>query len=338
MAVTRSAVASCLADLPSTALILVAASGGPDSMALAAATAFHRLRGRFLAGLVTVDHGLQPGSAQRAGVVGEWATNVGFEPVTVLRVSVARGARGPEAAARDARYQALDEFAARVAAAAVLLGHTSDDQAETVLIRLARGSGARSMSGMAAVRGRYRRPFLALPRRTTHAACDAQGLPVWSDPHNSDPAFTRSRVRHQLLPALVEVLGAGAVSGLATSAALLRDDVTALDLWASHALASPDALGVVSLEALPKAVRTRVLRLAALDAGAPAGSLGAKHLAAIDRLITNWHGQGAVSLPGGVLVERACGRLRFYVSDDRSPAPRRGDGAGGRSRHPATPG
>ena len=149
---------------------------------------------------------------------------------------------GPEAAARDARYAALDDAAERLGAAAVLLGHTRDDQAETVLLGLARGSGIRSLSGMAAASGpagRYRRPFLQLDRQTARKACLVQSIPVWDDPHNIDPAYTRSRLRHEGLPALEKALGKGVVEALARTAQLSRDDADALDTWAAEA----DALG-----------------------------------------------------------------------------------------------
>lgn len=337
VAATRAAVSQCVTDLALGALVVVAASGGADSTALAAAAAFHCRRGRLRVGLITVDHGLQAGSAQRARALANWARGVGFDPVEAVRVRVRYASSGPEAAARQARYAALEEFSRRTGGAPVLLGHTLDDQAETVLMRLARGSGARALAGMPAVRGPYRRPFLALPRAVTQAACAAQGLHVWSDPHNADPAYTRARVRTQLLPTLVEVLGPGALGGLARTASLLRADEEALELWTNQALSDPQALTVAQLEKLPLAVRSRVLRRSALDAGAPGGALNADHLAAVDRLVTQWHGQGPVSLPGRVLADRACGRLRFYVSAGPSSTSGHRGGAGVGNEHPAAP-
>lgn len=178
-------------------LVLVACSGGADSMALASALAFEAPKLGVRAGGVTVDHGLQPGSDLRAAEVVARLTALGLTPVESVAVEVGR-AGGPEAAARDARYAALDAAAERHSAAAVLLGHTRDDQAETVLLGLARGSGIRSLSGMAATSGaagRYRRPFLHIDRQTARKACMVQSLPVWDDPHNADPAYTRSRLR-----------------------------------------------------------------------------------------------------------------------------------------------
>ncbi|MGK5497144.1 tRNA lysidine(34) synthetase TilS [Streptomyces sp. URMC 125] len=334
-------------------LVLVACSGGADSMALASALAFEAPRLGLRAGGVTVDHGLQPGSADRAREVVSRLAALSLEPAEAVTVTVGR-AGGPEAAARTARYTALDEAAERLGAAAVLLGHTRDDQAETVLLGLARGSGTRSLSGMAAVSGsptggpgagrRYRRPFLAVDRQTTRKACMVQSLPVWDDPHNADPAFTRSRVRHDALPALEKALGKGVVEALARTAQLSRDDADALDAWAldaeravrvappapspaprgpaegeegtSVAHVTTDAgadtgavLDVPGLHALPPAVRRRVLRRAAVAAGSPAGSLFARHIEEIDRLITDWHGQRAVNLPGRVAARRQGGTL-----------------------------
>ncbi|MEU1667307.1 tRNA lysidine(34) synthetase TilS [Streptomyces sparsogenes] len=347
-------------------LVLVACSGGADSMALASALAFEAPKLGLRAGGVTVDHGLQAGSDVRAAEVAERLRLLGLEPVESVAVAVGREG-GPEAAARDARYAALDAAAERHGAVAVLLGHTRDDQAETVLLGLARGSGIRSLSGMAQVsgaHGRYRRPFLRLDRQTVRRACLAQSLPVWDDPHNVDPAYTRSRVRHEALPVLEKALGKGVVEALARTAQLSRDDADALDAWAARAEAevrtdlppagaAPTAtastdqasagqaftdqtptgqaptgqastgtagaaqargadlveLDAVGLHALPTAVRRRVLRRAAIAAGAPAGSLFARHIEEVDRLITGWRGQRPLNLPGRVEVRREGGRL-----------------------------
>ncbi|MFE9764970.1 tRNA lysidine(34) synthetase TilS [Streptomyces sp. NPDC005808] len=301
-----------------TPLVLVACSGGADSMALASALAFEAPKLGIRAGGITVDHGLQPGSDLRADEVVLRLTELGLNPAESIAVTVGREG-GPEAAARDARYSALDAAAERHGATAILLGHTRDDQAETVLLGLARGSGIRSLSGMAAVSGgpgaarRYRRPFLFLDRQTARKACMVQSLPVWDDPHNADPAYTRSRLRHEGLPALEKALGKGVVEALARTAQLSRDDADALDAWASQAEASVrDAAGLLEcakLYALPPAVRRRILRRAAIEAGAPAGSLFARHIEEVDRLITGWRGQGAINLPGKVVAQRQGGRL-----------------------------
>ncbi|WP_307826642.1 tRNA lysidine(34) synthetase TilS [Streptomyces pactum] len=318
-------------------LVLVACSGGADSMALASALAFEAPKLGIRAGAVTVDHGLQDGSDQRAAEVAERLRLLGLAPVDAVAVTVGspvraahtppgetggrRAGGGPEAAARDARYAALDAAAERHGAVAVLLGHTRDDQAETVLLGLARGSGTRSLSGMAQVsgiNGRYRRPFLHLDRQTARRACLAQSLPVWDDPHNTDPAYTRSRVRHEALPVLEKALGKGVVEALARTAQLSRDDADALDDWAARAEAEVRRAGgeegtwlleVTALHTLPPAVRRRVLRRAAVAAGSPAGSLFARHIEEVDRLITGWRGQRAINLPGRVEVRRQGGKL-----------------------------
>ncbi|SFF44003.1 tRNA(Ile)-lysidine synthase [Actinacidiphila alni] len=301
-------------------LVLAACSGGADSMALAAALAFEAPRLGVRAGAVTVDHGLQAGSALRAQEVAGRLRGLGLDPVDAVCVTVGRQG-GPEAAARDARYAALDATAEAHGAAAVLLGHTRDDQAETVLLGLARGSGTRSLSGMAAVSGtggRYRRPFLLLDRDTVRKGCLAQGITVWEDPHNHDPAYTRSRVRHEALPVLEKSLGKGVVEALARTAQLSRDDADALDQWAADAQADAagddGSLDALRLYALPAAVRRRVLRRAAIAAGSPPGFLFARHIEEVDRLVTDWHGQKALNLPGGVAARRANGRLVFSPS------------------------
>ena len=294
----------------SAGLVLVACSGGADSVALAAALAFEAPRAGRPAGAVTVDHGLQPGSAMRAAALADRLRQLGLDPVEVATVRVGRTG-GPEAAAREARYRALEESADRLGAVAVLLGHTLDDQAETVLLGLARGSGSRSLAGMPARRGRFVRPLLGLDRATVRAAARADGLPVWDDPHNADPAFARARVRDEVLPVLEKALGPGVPEALARTAALARDDADALDGWAAtaydSALAGPGVLAVDALAALPPAVRSRVLRLAALAAGAPGTDLTAGHVGELDRLVTDWRGQGPLHLPGGVRAGRAAG-------------------------------
>ncbi len=324
----RTAVRAGLTDLAPGDLVLVACSGGADSLALAAALAFTASRLGLRAGAVTVDHGLQPGSADRAKAVAGCLTELALDPVICSTVTVSGPDRpgephpGPEAAARTARYDALDAAAAQTGAAAVLLGHTLDDQAETVLLGLARGSGARSLAGMPARRGRYRRPLLPVRRATTRAACAALGLPVWDDPHNKDPRFTRARVRHEVMPVLESVLGPGVAEALVRTAGQLRDDAELLDRQAAAAgpvTAGPGGacLPASELAGLPAAIRTRVLRRAAVAAGCPAGSLTAGHVRQLDALVTGWRGQRWVDLPGGVRGSRRDGQVRFTRTEQR---------------------
>ncbi len=314
VAAVRVAVRRALAPLRGEH-VLVACSGGADSLALAAATAFVAPRLDVRCGLVTVDHGLQPGSAERAAQVVRWASGEGFDPALVATVEVAGRAGGPEAAAREARYEALVGFAQRAGAAAVLLGHTRDDQAETVLLALARGAGPRGLAGMPPRRVvdgvAFLRPLLAISREQTRAACAALKLEPWQDPHNTDPAYARARVR-DLLASLVDTLGAGVVDNLARTAALVAEDTRALDALAAEILAGARdgaSLDVPALVELPAALRTRVLHGFALAVGAPGGALGHRHVAALDALVTDWHGQGPVALPGGIQVSRRGRRL-----------------------------
>lgn len=331
VAAVRSAVRDALRDLPAGQLVLVALSGGPDSVALAAAAAFVASRLRLRAGAVVVDHGLQPGSDTAAASAAALARDLGLDPVEVRRVDAARrtgpGADnpGPEAAARSARYRALEAAARSSGAVAVLLGHTLDDQAETVLMRLARGSGARSLAGMPERRGVFRRPLLGLPRATTVAACRALGLAVWEDPHNRDPAYTRVRVREQALPALAQALGPGVPAALARSARLLARDADALDSLAEVAYRQlvTDHDGVPALEVsdladLHQALRIRLLQRLILDSGVPAGPLSAVHLEAVESLVGEWRGQGAVALPRGFTAQRRCGKVNVRPPGDRT--------------------
>jgi len=269
------------------------------------------------AGGVTVDHGLQPGSGERAAGVAVLLGKLGLDPVRDIAVNVAPAA-GPEADARAARYAALDAAAGDYAAAAVLLGHTLDDQAETVLLGLARGSGGRSLAGMPPRRGPYRRPLLAVRRAATLAACAELGLEPWQDPHNADFRYARARVRHQALPALEAALGPGVAEALARTATQLRADAECLDDLAfaeSGQLrgdcSDPAGLDAAWLRGLPAAIRTRVLRQAAIMAGCPPGALGAGHIDRIDALVSSWRGQRWVDLPGGVRARRQNGKVWF---------------------------
>ena len=310
VAAVRNAVRETLADLESGDLVLAACSGGPDSLALAAALAFVAPRMGLRAGGVTVDHGLQDGSAQTAGQVAGAMASFGMNPVLSRAVTVV-GDGGPEAAARAAWYQALADAAAETGAKAVLLGHTLDDQAETVLLGLARGSGPRSLAGMPPCRGVFRRPLLGLRRPVTARACAALGLEPWRDPHNGDRRFARVRVRLDALPALEAALGPGVAEALARTADQLRADAEVLEHISSERTRGDSPLSASSLAGLPGAVRTRVLRSAALAAGCPAGALTAGHVARLEELITDWHGQRWIDLPGGVRASRRAGELCF---------------------------
>jgi tRNA(Ile)-lysidine synthase len=230
--------------------------------------------------------------------------------VVVAKVKVSLES-GLEAGARSARYEALQRITLEKNAVKVLLGHTRDDQAESVLLGLARGSGTRSLSGMASENGIYLRPLLALTRAQTEEACTEFGIEYWNDPHNENLDFSRVRVRLEVLPVMEEQIGPGIAAALARSAALLRDDADALDAIASAEISRHNLkdLDCSALEHLPRAIRTRILRSAIYAAGAPSGSISADHIGAVEALVTSWHGQGLVSLPGGVKVERISGRL-----------------------------
>ncbi|MBO3095712.1 tRNA lysidine(34) synthetase TilS [Cellulomonas dongxiuzhuiae] len=340
VAAVRVAVRRALADVAPGRTVLVACSGGADSLALAAGLAWEARAGdTWRAGAVVVDHGLQHGSHDVARDAAATCRALGLDPVRVVRVDVGT-AGGPEAAARTARYRALEAVADELDAAAVLLGHTLDDQAETVLLALARGSGERALAGMRPVRGRLRRPLLGLRRADTEAACAAQGLVAWHDPTNGRPAHgppaalpavpaadlpLRSRVRTEVLPVLEAVLGPGVAQALARTADALADATDAVDAAAAALLAealderAPDArpgdvvLDVAPLADAPAAVRRRALHDAAVRAGCPPGALVRVQVLAVEALVTAWRGQGPVHLPGGRVASRACGRLYLVL-------------------------
>ena len=306
----RSAVRSALRDCTAGDLILVAVSGGADSLALAYALSLEAPKLAVRVEGVTVDHQLQSQSSVQAEKVVAALSKMGIEKTHVIKVDVDI-TDGLEASARRARYAALDACATQSGANFIFLGHTRDDQSESVLLGLARGSGARSLSAMATRNGKYVRPLLAITREETLGACAEAQLDPWDDPHNADKTFTRVRVRHNVIPNLEENLGPGISAALARTASLLRDDADALDQLAEQEFAAHDplSLDISRLEKLPKAIRTRVLRMAIYAAGAPSGSLSADHITPIEALITEWSGQGPSDLPGGVRVSRISGRL-----------------------------
>ena len=324
MLAVRQAVERALADVEPGQRVLVACSGGPDSLALSAATAWVCARAQLTAGAVIVDHGLQQDSAAVTERAAAQCRALGLDPVVVRRVEVTADG-GPEMAARIARYAALDDAAHEIGAVAILLGHTMDDQAETVLLGLARGSGARSLSGMAARDGLLRRPLLALSRASVHEATAEIAPEVgepWIDPHNADPRYARVRAR-AMLEALTEALGPGIVPNLARTAALLRDDAEVIDGLVDmqvRMLVTADADGlhaqIQDLEEMQRALRTRLIRRMCISAGSPGDDLTMEHVLAVDRLVTDWHGQGATHLPGGVRAERGYGRLTVRPRED----------------------
>ncbi|HEX3787631.1 MAG TPA: tRNA lysidine(34) synthetase TilS [Pseudonocardiaceae bacterium] len=300
--------------------LAVAVSGGADSLALAAAAAYVGPREDLTVHGLIVDHGLQSGSDDIAARTADVLRGLGLT-AEVLTVRV-DGPGGLEAAARRARYAAL-----RTADTLVLLGHTRDDQAETVLLGLGRGSGPRSIAGMRPLDPPWGRPFLGLSRAITVAACARLGLEPWADPHNVNPRFTRVRLRSEVLPLLEDVLAGGVADALGRTAAQLQEDLDALDDWANRVIETyltpgSTAISVEPLVDLPVAVRRRVLRGWLLAGGVR--ELTDPQLRAADELVGNWRGQGEVWLPGGLVVRRARGRLQLDRTDrsgDRVPNP-----------------
>lgn len=300
----RRAVRAALATRRTDAPVLVACSGGADSLALAAATAACATVPVHAA---VVDHGLQDGSGAQAAAAVEVLGGLGIK--AAVHPVVVAGAGGMEAAARKARYAAL-RTARPHPDSAVLLGHTLDDQAETVLLGLGRGSGARSLAGMRAWDAPWLRPLLGVRRATTEAACAELGLPVWHDPHNADARFTRVRLRREVLPLLEDVLAGGVAAALARTAAQLRDDVDALDTVAAQLLAAAkdgEKLVIDAVTGHPPALRRRVLR-AWLGASGVTG-LTDEHLRAADLLAGRGPDRGGVAVPGGLELVRERGRL-----------------------------
>ena len=317
VAEVRLAVRRALSAPAPGSTVIVALSGGADSLALVAATAFEAPKLGVRAVALTIDHGLQEGSTDAAAAAAAKARALGLE-ARVVRVEVGADG-GPEAAAREARYAALREAAREAGAVAILTAHTLDDQAETVLLGLARGAGAASLQGMAEVSEidgvALWRPLLGVRRATTRAACAAQGLEPWDDPHNTDPRYARVRVRERVLPVLEAELGPGIAEALARTAAQLREDAEAFDEMidetiedlVEHAEAGI-SVSVAALAANPAAVRHRIIRL--VVASEFHESLTRAQTLEVARLVTDWSGQGPIDLPG-CRARRVGGRVEF---------------------------
>jgi tRNA(Ile)-lysidine synthase len=317
-------------DMGPTPTVLVACSGGADSLALLAATVFEvgKVDGARVVGAV-VDHGLQEGSAEHTARVVAQMAQLGVDETASIRVTVDPGPSGVEAGARHARYAALGQLAEHFGAYQVLLGHTLDDQAETVLLGLTQGSGPRSVQGMRHETKELggpllRRPLLGLTRAQTEAACRAEDITWWEDPHNRDQRFLRARVRHVVMPLLEAELGPGVAAALARTGPLIREDLAVLDAIAEAELGARDfAAGedVWGLEALEHVVLTRVLRLAALEAGVPGRELTHGHLSALTDMVWARRGEPReVHLPGHVRAVRRDDVLRLEGPSTR-PGP-----------------
>lgn len=305
------------ANLEPNARVLVACSGGPDSMALAAAAAFEAPRLGFRAAAVIVDHGLQDQSGQVAADTAAKLEQLGLDPVVIERVVVLETGAGPEAAARDARYEALERARKLLNAELILLGHNLEDQAETVLLGLTRGSGLRSIAGMKVLDSdrRLLRPVLGISRQALADSCQDQDLDYWVDPHNSDPRYTRVRIR-QLLGTLEQELGSGFAAALSRTAELAdeADEVVLNQAKILLGLATTtlsDKQLRVSVKTIGEAlsgVRRRAIFEAVVSLGAK--SVSRTQVLGIDELITNWHGQKQLVL-SGITVERVGDQLVF---------------------------
>ena len=314
MVEVRRAVRAELSDCSPGDVLIIACSGGADSLALAYALSKESGKLALKVVAITIDHQLQSNSRVQAERVLAQCAAMGIDNAEIIPVRVDI-TDGMEASARRARYLALDEAALRYGATKVFLGHTQDDQAETVLLGLARGSGTRSLSGMAPIMGKYVRPLLGITREQTVAACAEAELTPWQDPHNLDREYLRVRLRLDALPVLEATIGPGVRAALTRSAGLLRDDADALDGWAAGEFQGldPESIEISILEALPRAIRSRLLRAAMYACGAPQGSITADHVSTVEALVTSWHGQGEASLPGGVKARRISGRLSLLA-------------------------
>jgi tRNA(Ile)-lysidine synthase len=303
--------------------VLVAVSGGPDSVALLSALARLRAEQAIALHVCHVHHGLRPEADREAAGVRDLAARLDC-PVTVERVRVShRPGRSPEAAARTARYAALGRAADAAGATRIALGHTADDQAETVLMRLLQGAGPRGLGGIPPRRGRLIRPLLAVDRAAVLAYLAAEGLPWVDDPSNQDPKMLRNRIRHELLPLLAAQGWPRIRTALRRTARAAREATEALD-----ALLAPRrvgwlrpgpggvALDLDRVAGLPPGAVKALLRSAVIEVAGGAGPRAA-HLDRLAALVTARPG-ARVRLPEGWIVERA--RTALWLAH-RRPLP-----------------
>ena len=316
----RKAVRVWFEKLEPNSRVCVGVSGGADSLALAAASKLESNNFAIDLIAVVVDHGLQENSAEIANFAKEQLVKLGYKDIFIGKANV-QITDGLEASARRARFKVFQQATETFGANTFLLAHTKNDQAEGVLLGLARGSGTKSLSGMQEVSGIFIRPLLGINRVTTEAACLESKIDFWVDPHNSNEDFTRVRVRENILPLLESEIGPGITDALARSAKILREDATALDEWAERIFAQldPSNIEISVLADLPIAIRSRLFRKAIYALGAPAGSIWAAHIEPVEAFVSDWRGQGHTALPGGVKVSRISGRLSLSRTDPIQP-------------------
>jgi len=286
--------------------LLVAVSGGADSMALAAALEFEAKKLNLEIAAAVIDHGLQKNSSKVALQAADRLREIGYSQIEIKKVKVSKKG-GPEAAARTARYEALEQIRKDIFADFVLLGHTESDQAETVLLGLVRGSGAKAISGMSERSGTLLRPLLVIDRATTEQFCKDSGIKFWVDPQNSDTRFVRVLIRKKILPFLEKNLGNGIARNLIRTSDQLREDESYLSEISQKAFkkiakqgTNSLSLPVSDLEKLPAPLMNRVIKHC-LDSFGGESTRG--HVLAVVDLVLDWHGQKPLSLPG-VRVER----------------------------------
>ncbi len=287
--------------------LLVAVSGGADSLALAAACEFEAKKLGVKIAAAVIDHSLQKGSDKVAAQTAETLAALGFEEVVVKKIAVGK-AGGPEAAARSARYTALETLRQKTKSHFIVLGHTSSDQAETVLLGLVRGSGSKSLSGMSEKTGLLLRPLLGIERATTEAFCKDSGIKYWSDPQNKDEKFLRVMIRKHVLPFLEKQLGGSVAASLVRTSDQLREDNAYLESQADKSFkkyakvsGSGISIDAKALEKLPAAILNRIIKKALDSFGSESSRT---HVLAVSDLVLSWHGQKPLALPGVRVVRK----------------------------------
>lgn len=301
-------------------LFLVALSGGSDSLAVAIAGAYasQKKKANFRVGAIIVNHKLQEETDRVTGEARETALNLGLSPVIVKEVNIVDNGEGMEASARLARYNAINEAVVEYGASAVLMGHSLNDQAEQVFLGLLRGSGVRSLSGIASHRDNIIRPFLSLSREETQQICVDNDVEYWVDPHNSSLDYNRVRVRKNILPVLEENFGSGVLKNLAKTCQISREDADVLDYvtdnFYGENIVVESGVASVSVDCLtrvPIGLRKRVFRKIIVEVLGGYGSHA--NVNEVDVLVESWSGQKYVSVENG-FVWRSNNTLFFSTN------------------------
>ena len=312
----RNAIKRSLMHIDISDNIGVGCSGGADSSAiLLGLSTIYKNSNAKKVHVVIVNHQLQEITDTVSLNTAKLAESYGFN-AHIVPVAINSTEGGAESAAREARYEAFNCMIQQYDIRAFLIGHTKNDQAEQVFLGMLRGSGTRSLSGIPEIRGIFIRPFLnELSRKDTQQVCVENEVDYWCDPHNDSLMYKRVAVR-KLIQETEKSAEQNIVDSLVRTAQISAEDAEALDFYANSAIQQLDKTGwlVKDLQQFPQAVRKRAYRIKLASLNAKSDSLSFKIVAQIDNLITDWTGQGAVSVSNRITAQRENSKIVFKIA------------------------